>query len=225
MSKQESVVMSWAKKPQLVIALGSFMISLFMLDTYVKLPGITTIVSAVSTNWLPTIEYCSYILGFFLMADRSVRNLKQKRKEWYLGILTLAVAIIASLGYMFGGGASNAVYHFIDINIKGTGQSAVFALHGFFILSSSLRALKMKSIELTSAIVLVILTLLYQVPVGELIWPGIAGVGQWLQDYILAGGSRAITVTAAVGSVIMAIRVLVGLDWDVYGFRRGKEGR
>jgi uncharacterized membrane protein YjjB (DUF3815 family) len=78
--------------------------------------------------------------------------------------------------------------------------------------SASYRAFKFKSVESTMLLVCAFIVLLKNAPVGEAIWSGFPGLGTWLMDYPVNGVSRGVTISTTLGSVALALRVLVGKE-------------
>jgi len=129
------------------------------------------------------------------------------------------------IAYYFpgGGGTRNQLFVIFNVSIRGVASTAVFAMHGFLVASAMFRVLKVNSPQRFVGVILLFLMMLYQIPLGDWMWPGIAGVGDWLSNVILTAGNRAIVLCSAVGMFILGIRVLLGKEWNQYGLEERKK--
>jgi len=182
-----------------------------------SVPQLST-VSAQIQNWVIVIANFALVVAFISLTQRQALNVKNKKRDWLFGVCTMAImwsmvigriALPTTLDY-------NPSTWFAN-NIKGIGQAAMFALHGFFVVSAAMRALKVKSLILLPSAIGLILILLYLSPFGDVLWPGFTVIGQWLNDWPLQAGSRAITLGAATGAVTLGYRVVVGAERRAYG--------
>lgn len=61
-------------------------------------------------------------------------------------------------------------------------------------------------------IIVAILIMLYNLPLTQVLSPAVVSVGGWVFTVPVVGASRAFLIAAALGSIIMAIRVLLGYE-------------
>jgi len=210
------------KKTSILAGIVSVAIAIFIVDYFVKVPGISNVVTVLS-DWVTFIEWFGLIFAAASLTVRNVRDIRRQKEEWYFGVITLGALYAGIFGYIIGG-VNNPVYSFMVEQVKGVGQAGMFALHGMFILGASLKAIKAKSLTMVAAILSFIIILFFQAPIGEIIWPGFAPLGAWLTDVILNAGTRAFVICAALGSVLLGLRMLLGIDRSYVG-GGGKGGK
>jgi len=220
MSKTEAVSSSWLRRSELVVALGSVCTAILLINYYIKIPGITQLASYLE-EWVIVVMDFGLILGFASIAQRNARNMTKRRGEWWLDSVALLVATVTILSNLIGG-RNHPIFTFINVNLRGVGTPTMLSMHGFFCISAALRAFKFKSLQITVALGAMMLIMLYNVPLGEVIWPGIAPVAEWLIDYGFSPGSRALLMTTSVGAIFLGFRVLTGMEREAYGIRREK---
>jgi hypothetical protein len=223
MSKTEDLgskgLVYWINRPQVIMALGSFCFGIAFFDYFVKMQVTSDIVSNLG-SWINSIEWFGLLLGYIIYMQRNVR---QARRQWgkidSIGyILTIVVALIYTASYYLGA-AARSIFDFLNIAIRGAGGSTTFALQGLFTIGATFRSLRMKSIPVTISVILFIVVIFGQATLGEVIWSGFTPLSTWLQNVMLGGSMRALQLTAALGAVVMGIRVLLWYEKDIYGGR------
>ncbi|GAH94971.1 unnamed protein product, partial [marine sediment metagenome] len=88
---------------------------------------------------------------------------------------------------------------------------------GFYILLSAARALKARNIEVGIMITGAIFVFFTNATIGEVLWSGFPIIGNWLLNIPVLGTTRAISITAGVGTIIMGIRILIGDEKTILG--------
>lgn len=96
-------------------------------------------------------------------------------------------------------------------------QSTMFSLLAFFVASAAFRAFRAKSFEATILLVTAFIVMLGRVPIGTSIWPGFAGISEWILSTVNMAGSRAITLGAAVGATAACLKIILGLETRYLG--------
>jgi phosphotransferase system glucose/maltose/N-acetylglucosamine-specific IIC component len=89
--------------------------------------------------------------------------------------------------------------------------SSFLALLTFFSLSAALRAVRRRTPE-ALVIIIVALVVLIVSALPTLNLPLIGDSVQWISDYLVLAGARALIIGAAIGAVIAGVRVLLGFD-------------
>ena len=208
-------------RPEIVIFLGSLCFSTLMIDYFVKLPILMDLSKFFSTT-ITTIEWFALCVGTISVLRRNVRNIQNQRKEWFIDVISASIIISMLISYYYGG-ARHSVFSILNTQVRGLANTAVFALHGFLVFSATFRAFRVSSPQKLVAMILMFLTMLSQVPIGDWVWPGIAIVGDFLTNVLLSAGSRAIVTCSAIGMVVLGVRVLLGTEEQTYGLPRRRK--
>ena len=172
-----------------------------------------------TTAWIATIEWFALWLAFLSVAQRGLRTIVSRTGEWYTNLAQILVTVGMIIGYQFGG-ETNAIFSTLNVSLKAMGYASMFALHGFMTLTASFRALRFRDIPTTIAVILMLIMMLGQIPVGGLIWEGFGPLGEWLLNNVLTAGTRAIVLTSAVGTSLLGIRFLLLREEGMYGFSK-----
>jgi len=225
MAKSQEVSKNFLSRPEPIIALGSFCFAVMMISYFIRIPGVIDLSRAFGT-WITSLEWWAILVALITQVQRNVKNITTRRKDWHLlDLSSLIILFTMVLAYFWpgGGGNRNQLYVIYNVSVRGVASTAVFGMHGFLVASAMFRVLKASSIQRLVGIVLLFLMMLYQIPLGDWMWPGIAGVGDWLSNVILTAGNRAIVICSAIGMFILGIRVLLGKEPQQYGLEVGKK--
>lgn len=115
------------------------------------------------------------------------------------------------------GGIKNPGFDWIFNYVFTPLGATIFSLLGFYIVSASYRAFRVRSLESGVLLVAAAMVMLMNAPIGEVIWTGFPVIGTWIRDIPGLAGQRGTAVALAVGVSVFSLRVLLGLE------RRGRE--
>lgn len=154
------------------------------------------------------------------------RNIARKRRGWIFSVILIAFmyfAFIIGLGATrnLGGQSFYGVIplgtepfaYFLVIAVLNPASTTVMSLLAFYIASAAYRTFRLRNID--SAILLISgsLVLLGQAPIGSYFFgTGILDLKTWILSVPNMAGSRGCTIGIAIGSVAIAIRVLLGYE-------------
>lgn len=212
--------MAFVQRPQLVVFFGSFAFSTMVIQYFLAgLPVVTDLYTFWS-NCLTTTEWFAIVLGTVSVMQRNTRNIRKRRREWFIDVGSIAVVLTMSITY-YAYGTGHIVFVILNQQVRSIANTAVFALHGFLVFSALFRGFKATSpIKLISMLAMFVF-MLYQVPIGDAIWPGIMPLGEWISEVVLSAGTRAIITGSAVGMIVLGVRVLLGKEVQTYGVEGG----
>jgi hypothetical protein len=109
----------------------------------------------------------------------------------------------------------NAIY--LPIN------QAIYGIIGFFLITASYRAFKVRSLEASLLLVSGCAVILKNAPIGSWLWEGVIPIGTWFNEVGGLGGNRGFVIAAALGAFSIGIRVLMGLQKGFAGEAGGGE--
>jgi hypothetical protein len=114
------------------------------------------------------------------------------------------------------GSPTKALYSFFYQGLFVPLGSAMFALLGFFIATAAYRAFRVRSWESGLMMGAAILVMLGQIPFGIWLWKGMPGVRLWLLAVPNSAAFRAITIGAAIASLVMAFRMWLSIESETF---------
>ena len=191
----------------IVAVLGFFMIFSYPLDN-----AVTTAASSSLGKWV--IILSSFALGLgainmFLIHGKRVTTRETGRWQYSLSLLG-SLVIVALLGFTTG--VDSDTYAFLYDILIGAGRLTFVSLRGFFVFSAFYRAFRARTWEGGVMLAGTILVMMYQVPIAELFFPQLNVFTKWLLDVPFVAGNRAIAVIGGIAMVIMAFRIITGID-------------
>ncbi len=115
---------------------------------------------------------------------------------------------------------SQKLYLFVFDGLFSALGSAMFALLGVYIASAAYRAFRIRSVESALMMSAAVIVILGQIPSGLLISESMPQVRQWLLEVPNSAAFRAIRLGAAIGGLLLAIRMWLSLESS--SFERGR---
>ncbi len=92
------------------------------------------------------------------------------------------------------------------------GNSTVFSLNGFFIISAAYRTWRLRNWRAALLVGTAILVVLGRVGIGQAMWPALGPISDWIMTYPNAAGMRGIMIGAALGTISLGLRIILGIE-------------
>jgi hypothetical protein len=168
-------------------------------------------VASVITSWAVIIATIALGVGainlFIVHGRRTIR----RGEQWYFSIWLL---IIMCLTVVIGLAVSTSglQYRWIYDNIYVTAYNAVWCLLTFSSISAAYRSFRARNIESAILFAVTILVLTQSASIFEAIWVGFPIIGGWILDVPTMAGFRGIWIGVGIGAIILALRVILGLE-------------
>lgn len=193
--------------------------ALQLIEFFFKVPILKSLGADVRT-WIPIIANFALGLGAANLLYIHGTRVMAKRQNWEnSAVLILSMVVMVVLGIAFG--QSSASYQFLFNNILVAMGATMYAMLAFYIASASYRAFRARNLEAGVLLVSAILVMLGNVPLGAAISKAFPAIGTWLMNVPNAAGQRGILISATVGFIALALRVVIGLERT--HFRGGAE--
>ncbi len=128
--------------------------------------------------------------------------------RFYSLVLLLTVTVVLVIG--IGGPHTpllNWTYHYVYVPLSAT----MFSLLAFYMASAAYRVLRLRSWEAAVMLVVGLVVLLGQIPMGS-DWPILQDLREWVLSVPALAGIRGILIGAALGAITTGLRVLMGLE-------------
>ena len=164
-------------------------------------------------DWAVILAAVALVLGALNVIATHARKIRDRRSGWaYSLFLLAAMGTVVILGLADSRGPASPGVSWIFQNIQVPLQSTLFALLAFFVASAAYRAFRVRSIDSFIMLIVGLIVLLGQVPLGLALWDRIVSAKDWILNYPSTGGARGILLGAALGAVLTGLRVLLGID-------------
>jgi len=189
-----------------------FEVPQFMSDMEIWLTETTVVIIAFSV-WV----------GLYTSTRRELVKIQRKGRGWYYSGIILGLAWVMVLsGLVLGKEAT--IYKFLQWAFIIPGDSTIYAILVFYLTSAGARAFRLKSLESTLLTFGAVFVLLKQAPLGELLVPWAGPVAIYIQDTLAMAATRVFNVSLAIGSVVLAIRLMAGQEMALIGLVRRATG-
>jgi len=171
---------------------------------------------------MPIITATAVWVGFYTLLRRQALRASRRVRGWYYGILMAGMSIImVVLGFTVG--TQNEIFTFLSNAFVIPGDATIYALLVFFLTSAAARTFKVKDVESSLLMLAAFVMFMYQAPLTEYIFPFFSLPGQWLQNNLAMAATRVFGFSAALGGIVLAIRLFLGKEMAMIGLIRKKE--
>lgn len=189
---------------------------IILVDNFFPGPVTKPITSELLT-WAVLLGAFALVLGAVNLVRINLRKLQGKGSERLHAASLLAGALLFSVAGIAGGGPNSPLYKNLFQYIISPFGQAFWGVVLFFLVSASYRGFVAKRWQAAVILVSGLIYMLGQVPIGEILVPGITKVARWLQDIPNNAGQRGIIIGAAVGAIVLQIRVILGIERGHFG--------
>ncbi len=161
--------------------------------------------------------YAALLMGALNLSRVHVNTLRRKRTNWGYS-LWLLIVLVAFTGYGLIQGPKDTWYNWIYTGVYKNIDATMFSLIAFYIASAAYRAFRARSVEAGLMMVVAMIVMLAQVPIGEAIWGrtgflgGFPGITDWILAVPNAASGRAISLGIFLGIMATQTRVLLGIE-------------
>lgn len=192
----------------IAIAIGLIvLLSRFFLDATLNALGHFFINSAI------IVAAFAIILGFFNVMIVHFRKIRRRQRDWpYSIILIVAMWIVLVVGLLDSRGAASPTVRWIFQYIQFPIQATIASLLAFFVASAAYRAFRARNFESILMLVVGIVVLLGQTPLGASMWDQLPALKDWILEVPSLAGARGIILGVSLGTVATGLRVLLGID-------------
>ena len=167
-------------------------------------------------NWAVIIAAFSLALGAGNITRIHLNNVQKKTGAWFLSILLL-VSLYGYLAYGLAKGASDKNYQWLFNAFLVPGNATVFSLNGFFIISAAYRTWRLRNWRAGLLVITAITVVLGRVGIGQALWSQLGPISDWIMKFPNAAGMRGIMIGAALGTVGLGLRIILGIERSHFG--------
>lgn len=188
-------------------------------------------IAAYFTDYKPLVDIVNYIikssilisafalpLGAINIVKHNLKDIKDRKGEWYLNIwLIFCIALVSVVGVFYG--TNHPIYAWLFENVNLPSGSAMYASAAFFCSSAMYRAFKARNFDASLLLITCTIVMLMNAPIGETIWKPIVPIGTWITDYIQTTGARVFTIGVGLGLIALSVRYIFGREKAFIGER------
>jgi hypothetical protein len=161
-------------------------------------------------------------IGVYTLSTRQIMRARRGVRGWQYGIWMIILAwLMIFIGIFLG--RSHPLFMFFADAFVIPGDATIYAILVFYLTSSAARAFKVRDLESFLLMLTTFIVIFKQAPLGELLAPWLAPLGTWLTNYLAMAATRVFGISAALGGIVLAVRLLAGKEMAMIGLIRRKE--
>lgn len=162
-------------------------------------------------EWMQVIFAAGLILGGAGFVRSHLRRAATSRDERPYSLLALGALCVMLVAGAIDIGRGSAFLWLFD-TMQAPMQQTVFSLLAFFVASAAFRGFRLRSFESGLLLAVALVVMIGRIPVGELISPQLPRAAAWLVDVPAVAAKRGILIGVGLGSVAVALRVMLGIE-------------
>ncbi|HUP27161.1 MAG TPA: hypothetical protein VM409_01910 [Chloroflexia bacterium] len=167
----------------------------------------------VLSQWVSVLVGFALLVGLGNLVKVHVGRVIRFQRDWFYSLVLVgSAAVVLGLG-LAGGGPGDANVAWVFKWIYQPLGAAIFSLLAFFVTTAIFRLPRMRNAEAAVLLITALVVILGQAPFSAT--PPIdivVDVKNWLMDYPVLAGVRAIILGVAFGAIATSLRVLLGFD-------------
>ncbi len=153
------------------------------------------------------------VLGFLNIMMVHFKKIRGLQQGWpYSIILIVVMWIVLVPGLLGAQGPSSPIVRWIFRHVQFPIQATIASLLVFFVASAAYRAFRARNLESILLLIVAIIVLLGQIPLGAFIWDQLPTIKDWILEVPSLAGARGIILGVGLGTVATGLRVLMGVD-------------
>jgi len=166
-------------------------------------------------NWGIIIAAFALGLAAVNLIRTHTKRVVARRGEWWNSVLLLVALFATVISGVIS--RQTPVFKFLFEKMITPLGAAFYSMVAYYLLSAAYRTFRARSWEATALLLSGIIVMLGRAPVGEVIWKHFPAVADWIMKYPNLAGSRGVLIGAAVGTVGVGIRIILGIDRGYLG--------
>jgi hypothetical protein len=168
-------------------------------------------ISGLFISWTAIVLAFALWLGFVNIVGVHLRQI-YTRQPGAIYSIALLLSLLGTLGVGLlsgpNGDGSTFIFQFILQPLEAT----FFALLALFMATATFRAFRIRNFETTVFVIVAVIVLLGQAPIGIYLSSELPVVKEWLLDVPTLAGMRGILLGVALGTIATGLRVLIGVE-------------
>jgi len=165
-------------------------------------------------QWVAVIAAFALLVGLSNLLRVHIGRVINRGEGWPYSLIVVGSAVaVLGVGLLNGRGPGDTSVAWVFKWMYQPLGAALFSLLAFFITTAFFRALRLRSPEAMVMLVVAFIVVIGQAPFSTATpMDAVADIKNWLFDYPVLAGVRAILLGVAFGAIGISIRVLLGFD-------------
>ena len=170
-------------------------------------------------EWMQVIFAAALMLGGATYAKSHIKRISQRHEGWIYSLLALGALSLMLIAGFWGGIGQGSLFMWLFYNLQAPLQQTVFALLAFFVASAAYRGFRIRGFDSALLLGVALIVMIGRIPVGEMMGPQIPDLAGWLVGVPAVAAKRGILIGIGLGSIAVALRVMLGVERAWLGAR------
>ncbi len=170
--------------------------------------------SSLFVNWASILFAFALVLGLLNLLAVHINRIRQRIEGWTYSLVLLATVFVVLCAGL--SGVNSLSLNWIFRNVQVPLQATLLSLLVFFIASAAFRAYRTGSRAVLVMLVVAVIVLLGQMPLGDSLSLELVGVSQWIRDVPAVAGARGILLGVALGTIATGLRIILGVEREKF---------
>lgn len=185
-----------------------------LLTRFIDHPLLTAVTNEMGF-WSSIISMMGWGLGILYLFQGEYHNYKMNNtttQKVSTAVLIGFSLLLAGMYFTLPGGTSNPSYQWVYMGFYRSQSTAFYGLMFLYLMSASYRMLRVRSLESTFLLVAGLIYVMRSASIFTLYFPWMLPLGEWVMNYPNKAAVTAAVMSAAFGSVLIAIRQMLGRE-------------
>jgi hypothetical protein len=209
-------MMSVTYKRDIPLAIAALLVLFLFIGFFFENPAISGVETRL-LGWGVIIIAISLMVGVVNVLLLHGRHVMRQTPGQWIYSLALVISIVVFLGIAVPFGTLHPYTQALYLGIPRALSSAMHSMNLFYISWAAYRTFKFRTVDSSILMGSAILTMLYMVPVGKLLWGGIPVIGLFLDQVVNKAGTTAIVIGVGLGILVQAVRMIRGKERGFLG--------
>jgi hypothetical protein len=194
---------------------------LMLAEYYLNIPALSAMADELK-SWVVILGALAMIIGGFSLLRKHVNRIIRRDRDWIYSVMTLVLLVSMSVTGLLYGANSYSWKWFFD-NWYMAARQAMYASGTFYMYSTFYRAFRIRNWDSAVIVVAAALILMGIAPIYGLLWEGFLPIKDWLSDVGQLGATRGMNISVTIGMLLLALRVILGMETSAIGLIPGSE--
>lgn len=188
---------------------------LYVISVMFASPGLEPIQKTLD-DWYNIVAGFITFVGVISLTQVNGRHVLRKHEGWIYSAILLVI-LYGYIGLGLAGGLKNAAFNAIYNNILVPILMTIYSTLTFWIGSAAYRAFRAKTLDSAILLVAAVIVMVGRVTLGAAISPALPVAAGWIVSVPTLAGMRAVEMGAAIGGIVLALRMIAGLERNFMG--------
>jgi hypothetical protein len=143
-----------------------------------------------------------------------LNKIRHRQAGWVYSLFVWLGCGIMAFAALSSGGPDSELVSLLFRHVQFPLQATLFSLLAFFVATAAYRAFRLRSLESVAFLLIAAIVLLGQIPgwASDSLRETLPWLREWTLTKVALGGARGILLGVALGTIVVGIRLLIGID-------------